>query len=93
MFTFNGIAIHDTLGQQFMVDREWQDSLSGWVGGLLAQPGTPPLPVGLYTLRTNTGEEVRIRIKSMKAGGASKGMQPFEGIGPPPQGSEDETKT
>jgi len=92
MFTFNGIAIHDSLGQQFLVDGEWQDSPVGWIGGVLAKPGVPPLPVGFYTVRTNTGEELKIKIKPMiKGAGLTKGMQPFEGIGPPPQ-SEVETK-
>jgi hypothetical protein len=91
MFTFHGIAIHDKLGQQFVVDGEWQDSATGWVGGLIAQPGLPPLPVGSYTVRTNTGDELQIRITSMITRAASaKRCQPFVGIGPAPE-SEDET--
>jgi hypothetical protein len=91
MFPFTAIATHDQLGQVFTVDGEWQDSTTGdWIGGLIGKPGSPPLPVGVYTLRTNTGDLVRIIITSTVLCQGDKRFQPFVGVGPPP-GSDDET--
>ncbi len=90
MTPFTAIATHDTLDQQFSVDGEWQDSpAGGWTGDLVGKPGTPPLPLGNYTLRTNTGDVLQIKITSTILG-RGKRSQPFVGIGAPPT-SEDDT--
>jgi hypothetical protein len=85
MHPFTGIAIHGKLGQQFSVTGEWDGTPAGWLGGLAPASGMPPLPMGDYTLRTNTGDVVKIRITSMinRALGGTR-MQPFVGIGDPP---------
>ena len=90
MFLFTGIAVHDKLGQQFIVDGEWQDCpAGGWIGGIIGAVGMPPLPVGNYRLMTNTGDEVQIKVTSMTKGRGARGFQPFEGIGAPPSAEED----